>query len=208
MIRPTLRPMRPPSVTASRLMAPAMRVAAVLAFMVPGAALAHPGHSPDDGQFLHGVMHPVGGADHLLAMIALGLLAAQLGGRAVWALPVSFVGAMLAGGALGAAGVALPGVEPMILASVVVLGVLVAMALRPPLSALVPMVALFGAAHGWAHGAEGPATGLALYAAGFALATLALHLAGIAFGRLLSRGQELRVLGGGTALAGVALMVN
>lgn len=177
------------------------------AAFLPSAALAHPGHVHDEGQFLHGVMHPVGGADHLLAMVALGFLAAQLGGRAVWALPLTFVGAMLAGGALGAMGVALPAVEPMILASVVILGVLVAMAARLPLAALVPMVALFGAAHGWAHGAEGPATGLALYAAGFALATLALHLAGIGFGRLLAWGLELRVLGGGTALAGLALAV-
>lgn len=177
------------------------------AALLPSAALAHPGHVHDEGQFVHGLAHPVGGADHLLAMVALGLLAAQLCGRAVWALPLTFVAAMLGGGMLGAAGIALPAVEPMILASVVILGVLVAVAARLPMAALLPMVAAFGAAHGWAHGAEGPATGLPLYAAGFALATMALHLAGIAFGRLLSRGLELRVLGGGTALAGLALAV-
>ncbi|MEE2861734.1 MAG: HupE/UreJ family protein [Pseudomonadota bacterium] len=177
------------------------------AMLSPSAALAHPGNVQDGGQFLHGLAHPVGGADHLLAMVALGLLAAQLGGRAVWALPGTFVGAMLAGGMMGAGGVGFPAVEPMILASVVILGVMVAMAARLPLAALLPMVAAFGAAHGWAHGTEGPATGLALYAAGFVLATLALHLGGIAFGRLLSRGLELRVLGGGTALAGIALAV-
>lgn len=176
------------------------------ALLLPSAALAHPGHH-DEGQFLHGLMHPVGGADHLLAMVALGLLAAQLGGRAVWALPVTFVGSMLVGGVLGAMGISLPAVEPMILASVVILGVMVAMATRLPLKALVPMVALFGAVHGWAHGAEGPGSGLALYAAGFALTTMALHLAGIGFGRLLSRGPELRVLGGGTTAAGLVLAV-
>jgi urease accessory protein len=175
------------------------------ALLLPTAALAHPGHAPDQGQFLHGLAHPVGGADHLLAMVALGLLAVQLGGRAIWALPLTFVAAMIAGGAMGAGGIGFPAVEPMILASVVILGVLVAMALRPPLALLLPAVAVFGAAHGWAHGAEGPASGLMLYAAGFALATLALHLAGIALGRLLSRGVELRVLGGGTTLAGLAL---
>lgn len=175
------------------------------AMLLPTAALAHPGHVHDNGQLLHGLVHPVGGADHLLAMVALGLLAAQLGGRATWTLPATFVGAMLAGGAMGAGGFGFPVVEPMILASVVILGVLVAMAVRLPLAALVPAVAIFGAAHGWAHGAEGPETGLPLYAVGFALATLALHLGGIAFGRLLSRGVELRVLGGGTALAGLAL---
>lgn len=177
------------------------------ASFLPSVALAHPGHMADDGQFIHGLSHPVGGADHLLAMVTLGLLAAQLGGRAIWALPVTFVAVMLAGGAMGAGGMGFPVVEPMILASVVVLGALVAMAARFPMRALLPMVAAFGAAHGWAHGAEGPATGLALYAAGFAMATMALHLGGIAFGRLLSRGLELRVLGGGTALAGLALAV-
>ncbi|WP_265499174.1 HupE/UreJ family protein [Paracoccus beibuensis] len=179
----------------------------LLPAVFPGTALAHPGHV-HDAQFIHGLAHPVGGVDHLLAMVTLGLLAAQLGGRAIWALPATFVGAMLAGGAMGAGGMGLPAVEPMILASVVVLGVLVAMAVRLPLEALVPVVVIFGAAHGWAHGAEGPATGLGLYAAGFALATMALHLGGIAFGRLLSRGLELRVLGGGTALAGLALAVG
>lgn len=178
------------------------------AMLLPSAALAHPGHVADSGQFMHGLAHPVGGADHLLAMVALGLLAAQLGGRAVWALPLTFVAAMVAGGAMGAAGIGFPAVEPMILASVVIFGVLVAMAARLPMAVLLPMVAVFGAAHGWAHGAEGPATGLVLYAAGFALATMALHLAGIAFGRLLSRGPEMRVLGGGTTLAGLVLAVG
>ncbi len=184
-----------------------MKSLLLAATLLPSAALAHPGHVSNDGQFLHGLAHPVGGADHLLAMVALGLLAAQLGGRAVWALPVTFVGAMLAGGAMGAGGMGFPAVEPMILASVVILGVLVAVAARLPMAVLVPMVAVFGAAHGWAHGAEGPATGLPLYAAGFALATMALHLAGIAFGRLLSRGLPLRIFGGSTALAGIALTV-
>ncbi len=168
-----------------------MKSLLLAAALLPSAALAHPGHVHDahesGAQFLHGLAHPVGGADHLLAMVALGLLAAQLGGRAVWALPVTFVGAMLVGGAMGAGGMSFPAVEPMILASVVILGVMVAVAARLPMAALLPMVAVFGA--------------------GFALATMALHLGGIAFGRLLSRGLELRVLGGGTALAGIALTV-
>lgn len=175
---------------------------ALMILLVPSLALAHPGH--DSGTFLAGAGHPLGGLDHVLAMIAVGLLAAQAGGRALWALPVTFVGAMLAGGMLGFAGVALPAVEPAILASIIVLGALVALAARLPLTALVPMVALFGLAHGWAHGAEGPAEGLALYALGFALATAALHGAGIALGRTLS-GLALRGLGGAAALGGLAL---
>lgn len=176
------------------------------ATLLPQAALAHPGH--DQGQFMAGLAHPAGGADHLLAMVALGLLAGQIGGRALWALPLCFVGSMVAGGLSGYAGLPFPGVEPMILASVVILGVLVAMAARLPLSLLVPVVAVFGFAHGWAHGAEGPATGMIPYAIGFALMTMALHLAGIGAGKLLQRGTLLRGLGGGTALAGVALAVG
>ncbi len=176
------------------------------ATLLPQIALAHPGH--DQGQFIGGLSHPLGGADHLLAMVALGLLAAQIGGRGLWALPISFVGSMIAGGLAGWAGLAFPGVEPMILASVVILGALVAMAARLPLAVLVPGVAVFGFAHGWAHGAEGPAQGLIAYAIGFATATTALHLAGIGIGRLLQRGTLLRGLGGGTALAGLALAMG
>jgi urease accessory protein len=170
--------------------------------LLPGPALAHGLH--DQGTLMAGALHPISGIDHVLAMLAVGLLAAQLSGRSLWALPGTFVGAMLAGGLLGANGLPFPAVEPMILASIVILGVLVALATRLPLPALLYMTAVFGAAHGWAHGAEGPATGLAAYAAGFALATAALHLAGIALGRGLPA-LALRGLGAGTAAAGLAL---
>ncbi|RNF33232.1 HupE/UreJ family protein [Paracoccus methylarcula] len=175
------------------------------AAVFPGLALAHPGH--EAGQFMGGLSHPIGGADHLLAMVALGLLAAQIGGRMLWALPAAFVTAMIAGGLLGWAGLPFAGVEPMILASVVILGALVAMAMRLPMAVLVPGVAIFGFAHGWAHGAEGPVQGLIPYAVGFATATMALHLLGIGIGRLLQRGALLRGIGGGTVLAGLALAV-
>ncbi|VDS09124.1 HupE / UreJ protein [Paracoccus haematequi] len=181
-----------------------MKRLALAALLLPQAALAHPGHH-DDGQFLSGLTHPIGGADHLLAMVALGLLAAQIGGRALWALPLAFVGSMIAGGLAGYAGLAFPGVEPMILASVIILGALVAMAARLPLAVLLPGVAVFGFAHGWAHGAEGPTQGLSLYAVGFAVATMALHLAGIALGKAAQNGALLRGLGGGTAAAGLVL---
>ncbi len=173
----------------------------LLAFL-PGPALAHPVH--DTGTVLAGVAHPLGGADHILAMVALGLLAAQVGGRALWALPVTFVSAMLAGGLLGFAGIGFPAVEPLILASVIVLGAMVALALRAPMPVLVTMVAAFGAAHGWAHGAEGPATGIAAYAAGFALATALLHGAGLLAGRAIPV-LVLRGAGVVAALSGAAL---
>ncbi|MCX7288115.1 MAG: HupE/UreJ family protein [Rhodobacterales bacterium] len=169
---------------------------------LPGPSFAHGLH--DGGTLLSGALHPVSGADHVLAMLAVGLLAAQMAGRAVWLLPLSFVAAMLGGGAMGAAGIGFPAVEPMILASIMILGVLVALAARLPVPALVAMVAVFGLAHGWAHGAEGPASGLVLYAGGFAGATMLLHLAGIALGRLMPM-VALRGLGAGTALAGFAL---
>ncbi|NHB78432.1 HupE/UreJ family protein [Rhodobacter calidifons] len=178
------------------------RLFTALPIALPAPALAH--GLEETGTLLSGALHPVGGADHVLAMLAVGLLAAQMTGRAVWALPATFVAAMLAGGLLGARGLPFPAVEPMILASIMILGVLVALATRLPLPALVAMTAAFGAAHGWAHGAEGPETGLAAYAAGFAAATAALHLAGIALGRALPA-LMLRGLGAGTAVAGLAL---
>ncbi len=180
------------------------RILTAALIFCPLPAMAH--GLNDSGTFLAGALHPVGGFDHVLAMLAVGLLAAQLAGRALWALPATFVTAMLLGGVLGAGGLPFPVVEPMILASIVILGVLVALAFALPLPALVAMVALFGAAHGWVHGAEGPATGLALYALGFAGATAVLHLAGIALGQGLPA-LALRGLGAGAAAAGLALSV-
>ncbi|MFZ0100630.1 MAG: HupE/UreJ family protein [Gemmobacter sp.] len=171
--------------------------------LVPGTAFAHTGHAGDH-PFLSGLTHPALGADHLLAMVAVGLWAAVIGGRAMWALPSAFVSAMLLGGMLGSAGAPLPGVEPMILASVVALGALTALALQPGLAAAVAFVALFGLFHGHAHGAEGPVTGLDGYAAGFVLTTMALHLVGVMLGRL-AQGALPRVIGALTAVAGVAL---
>lgn len=180
------------------------RVNALLtaAMLLPSAALAHPGHV-EGSPFAAGISHPLGGADHLLAMVAVGLWAASIGGRAVWALPLTFVAAMIAGGVLGTAGAHLPLVEPMILASSVVIGTAIALAFRPGLAATLPVIALFGLMHGHAHGVEGPARGLLAYAAGFAMATAALHLAGIGLGRL----PLVRWLGAATAAAGLVLTV-
>ena len=176
----------------------------------PLTALAHPGHPVEASGFSYGLLHPLTGPDHLLAMLAVGLWAALAGGRALWALPLAFVAALLAGFGLGAAGLPLPAVEPMILASVVVIGAMVALAVRLPLLAVVVLVAVFGLAHGHAHGTEGPATGLAGYVAGFTLATAGLHAAGLGLGLGLAqsgRGDLLsRGLGGVAALAGVGLV--
>ena len=129
----------------------------------------------------------------------------------MWAMPLAFVAAMVVGGALGAAGLPLPAVEPMILASIVLIGVTAGLALNlpPPLAAA--GIALFGLAHGHAHGTEGPAGTMLTFGAGFVLATVALHLAGLALGRLLIRYGQTRVaqgLGLAVATAGVALAVS
>ena len=174
---------------------------ALILLLAPHVALAHPGH--DGAGFAAGLSHPLFGPDHLLAMVAVGLWAALTGGRAVWAWPAAFVAAMLAGGLAGAGGAALPVVEPAILASVVILGAAAALVLRVPVWAALPVLALFGLAHGHAHGVEGP--GGWDYALGFVLATLALHGAGIAAARLGA--WPARALGGGVALAGVVLAV-
>jgi len=175
---------------------------ALSVLLIPVIAMAHPGHDETSG-FVSGLSHPLFGPDHLLAMVAVGLWAALTGGRALWAYPAAFMAAMLAGGLAGAGAAGLPVVEPVILASVVVIGAAAALALRVSLWAALPALALFGLAHGHAHGVEGP--GGAEYALGFVIATGALHGAGIGLARVgLTAG---RVLGGGVALAGVVLAV-
>lgn len=175
-----------------------LTLGALALVLSPAAALAHDGHAAG---FLGGILHPLTGADHLLAMLAVGLWAGALGGRAVLALPAAFVGALASGAALGTAGLALPMVEPGILASVIILGALAALALRLPLSVAVAGVACFGLLHGMAHGAEmaGP---FAPFAAGFIATSLVLHAAGLGLGRWSGAA---RLLGAGTALAGLAL---
>jgi urease accessory protein len=185
-------------------------VAAVLFIAMPVAALAHTGHG-DAGGFTHGFLHPLGGLDHVLAMVAVGLFAAHLGGRALWLVPATFVAVMALGGALGMAGIALPFVETGIALSVVVLGLAVALRIGVPVLAAMALVGFFAIFHGYAHGAEMPqdASGVA-YAVGFLAATALLHGAGIATGLLAARGMPrlAQAAGGAMALAGVAILVG
>jgi urease accessory protein len=154
------------------------------------------------GSFAAGVTHPLFGADHILAMVAVGLWAALLGGRALWALPAAFVGAMAAGFLLALVGLPLPLVEPLILASVIVFGVLAALALRLPLPAAAAIAAVFGLVHGHAHGAEMGLASASPYLAGFIVATAALHAAGVGGGLALGRLQRSRIAqGAGAAVA-------
>jgi len=190
------------------------RIAAIVAFvLLPGVALAHSGHG--DAGFALGLLHPPSGLDHVLAMVAVGLYAALLGGRALWRVPASFVAMMVVGGALGMAGIALPYTEAAIALSVIVLGLAVALRLSVPTLAAMALVGAFAIFHGHAHGVEMPqaASGYA-FAAGFVLATALLHGAGIALGlaagRLADRGgwRAAQLAGGAMALAGVALLTS
>lgn len=182
-------------------------VASLLLLAEP--ASAHIGIGDTHG-FSHGLLHPLGGFDHVLAMVTVGLFAAMLGGRALWAVPASFVAMMLVGGALGMLGIAVPAVEAGIAASIIVLGAVVALGWTWPLAAAMALVGLFAVFHGHAHGAEMPAGAEALsYAAGFAVATAMLHAAGLALGLSLRRHRALVRLGGSaTAAAGLALALG
>lgn len=181
---------------------------------LPGAAFAHPGHSDAIG-FTLGFMHPLGGLDHMLAMVAAGLYAAQLGRRALWALPLAFVAAMTAGGAFGYVGYAVPMVEQGIALSVIAMGAAIALGLKLPALAAGSLVALFAVFHGVAHGSEGAsAASFVPYAAGFVLATMMLHLTGIMLGSAIQSLQTRRTLalsriaGGIGIAAGAALLMS
>ncbi|MGE0724613.1 MAG: HupE/UreJ family protein [Alphaproteobacteria bacterium] len=161
--------------------------AAAIAIMLSGAARAHTGHD-EAGSFLAGLFHPVGGIDHVLAMVAVGFLAGRLGGRTIWTLPAAFVAAMSAGALFAFVGGGLAHVEAAIALSVVVLGLMMAADRRWPTVAASLLIAAFGLFHGYAHGAEAPDGGsLAGYGAGFMLSTVALHVAGIAAALVASR---------------------
>jgi urease accessory protein len=149
--------------------------------LAPAAAWAHPGH--DGAGLVHGFMHPLGGIDHIIAMVAVGVMAARLGGRALWLVPASFVGAMAAAGFAAGSGMALPYVETGIALSVVVLGAAALLGVAMPLAAAMGLVAFFAVFHGYAHGLEMPETAAGLaYGAGFVAATAVLHAVGIGGG--------------------------
>lgn len=179
--------------------------------LLPQAALAHPaGGAP--GGFTTGLAHPFGGADHMLAMVAVGLWAAQLGGRAVVAIPCSFISLMVCGGALASHGQPLPGMEQAIAASVVVLGVAIATAARLPWSWAALVVGVFAVCHGHAHGVEMPsAAGRIAFTVGFVVATASLLAAGIGINglaRSLGRTAVVRLAGAAIGLGGACLVLG
>lgn len=183
---------------------------AMLLTLASAPAFAHTGAGPVDG-FIHGLMHPLTGLDHVLAMVAVGLWAGLVGGKARIAYPAAFVGTMALAGAWGMSGGELPGVEIGIAFSVIILGAAVALKASPPLIAGTLACGILAIFHGFAHGAELPenASGLA-YATGFMLATAALHIVGIVLAGVIAVRAPLlaRVAGGGLVLAGVALLAG
>jgi urease accessory protein len=170
--------------------------------LIPAVASAHEAVGAVGG-FTSGLSHPLTGPDHMVAMVAVGLWGAILGGRAMWLLPVIFPMVMALGGALGVLGVPMPTVEAGIALSGVVLGLMVAVAAKPPLAVAAVLVGVFAIFHGHAHGTELPEAANPLtYAIGFVISTGALHLAGIAFGLLMKwPWGRIAVRTGGMAIA-------
>lgn len=183
-----------------------------LIMLWPALAKAH--QDGNDTGLMAGLMHPVFGPDHLLAMVSVGVVSVQLGGDNIWRIPLAFVSAMILGGVLGLQQVALPYAELGIAISVLVLGMGIVMAHRDmspwPITAL---IAFFGAVHGHAHGAEIPGSvSPALYTLGFVISTAVLHVFGMIIGevatmqRWLSKG--LRFTGAAVTVSGVAFLLQ
>lgn len=185
---------------------PMMIAAAALLTVAASPAFAHTGVASFGGSgFAAGFFHPLFGLDHLLAMLGVGIWGAQLGGRAVWAVPVAFVAVMIGGAALPLTGASLPMVEVGIGGSVLIVGGLIALGARMPLPAAMGLAGLVALFHGHAHGTELPGFAHpAAYGAGFVLATTLLHAAGIGIAWLLrAQAGRLPFRVGGAAMAAI-----
>lgn len=191
------------------------RLFAALVFFVAAAAPAFAHLDPiEHGSFAAGFSHPLFGLDHVLAMVAVGLWAASIGRRALWAVPAAFVATMAVGFGAALVGMPLPFVEPAILASVIFIGIMMALALPLPTAGVAAMVAFFALFHGHAHGGEMGEAGALGYAGGFLVATALLHAigvgAGLGLGRSLATTRRTiftRIAGGLTALGGLWLII-
>lgn len=194
----------------SRIAALSLAIAAFL----PSAAFAHTGIGSTSG-FVSGFAHPISGLDHVLAMVAVGILAARLGGRAVWAVPLAFITMMIIGGMAGIGGLPLPFVELGITGSIIVLGFVIALGSQLSTPVAMALVGFFAIFHGHAHGTEMPVdlAGVA-YGAGFASATALLHAAGLALGFAafwmagVWSDRASRIAGAAVAATGLGLMAG
>ncbi len=164
-----------------------------VAVIAEASLLAHTGAGSVSG-FGAGFSHPIGGADHILTMFAVGLWAAQMGGRSLWAVPLSFIAMMVAGAFLGIQGVQVPFIEAGILASVLVLGAMIGVGVKMPVVFASVLVGIFAVFHGTAHGTEMPLnTGGIEYGIGFVLATGMVHISGIVIGLIRAKMVKFKV---------------
>lgn len=181
--------------------------------VISSTAFAHPQHGLSGSSLGAGFSHPWFGLDHLLAMIAVGLLSVQIGGKAIWILPATFLGMMVVGGTIGMNGVQVQFVEYGIALSVVALGVALALGMAYPIVSAAIFLGVFGLMHGHAHGIEMPAMADAVwYASGVVGATALLHLVGIAVGLSVKNSRRwapsLRLSGVAISLVGVCLLLG
>lgn len=188
-------------------------VLATLVALIPQGLLAHDGASLPYGSFLGGLTHPVLGLDHFLAMVSVGVVSAQIGGRAMWTIPATFVVIMAFGGLLGFFYVGLSAIELGIAFSVLVLGGTIALDKRVPMVFALCAVGVFAIFHGYAHGAEMPAVANPYtYVAGFMIGTIVLHIMGVLVGDIAQhygKGKVmLRVAGGAIAGTGAWFLVG
>lgn len=175
---------------------------------IPSIAYAHDGSNVPFGGFLSGLIHPVLGYDHFLAMLSVGILSAQIGGRAIWTVPATFVSVMALGGTLGLIDIGLTSVELGIAASLVLLGLIIAAERKLPILLAMTGVGFFAIFHGYAHGTEMPTTAEPVkYALGFLTGTALIHIAGVVLGDIAKHYEfgktTLRFGGGLIALTGV-----
>lgn len=181
--------------------------------LIPTVVYAHDGSQVPFGGFLAGLVHPVLGYDHLLAMLSVGILSAQIGGRAIWTVPATFVSVMAVGGLLGYINIGLTATELGIAASLILLGLIIAAEQKLPVKLAMLGVGFFAIFHGYAHGSEIPTTSEpVLYALGFLTGTALIHIAGVVIGDIAKHYQRgrimLRVGGALIAVTGVLFIAG
>ncbi|KAA3664261.1 MAG: urease accessory protein UreJ [Chloroflexi bacterium] len=186
----------------------------LLLFVLPSMVYAHDETTVARfGSFIAGLTHPILGLDHLLAMLSVGIISAQIGGRAIWQVPATFVGVMALGGTLGLLGVGLTAIEFGIALSVLALGVAIFMEKGIPIAVVMVAVGLFAIFHGYAHGAEMPSLAQPVrYALGFLTGTAVIHITGVLIGDIPSHYKAgpivLRGLGAVIAVFGILFLVG
>ena len=188
-------------------------VVGLLLCLIPTTVYAHDGSNVPFGGFLAGLVHPVLGYDHFLAMLSVGILSAQIGGRAIWTVPATFVGVMAVGGALGLLGPGFNFVELGIAVSLIILGIVIAAERRLAIGVAMVAVGIFATFHGYAHGSEVPTTAEPfLYALGFLTGTALIHILGVIIGDVAKHYENGKLIlrGGGAfvALIGVLFAVG